>query len=249
MTTGKTIALTRWTFVGKVMSLLFNVLSRLVITFLPRSKHLLIIWLQSPSAVIWEPPKNKVSHCFHCFPVYLPWSDGTGCHDLHFLNVEFLASFFTLTFITRLSISSLSALRVVSSVCLGLLIFLPTVLITTFASFSLAVHMMYSAYKLNKEGDNIQPWHTPFPIWSQSVLPCLVLTVASWPTYRFLWRQVRWSGIPISWRIFHSLLWSTQSRVFGIINKVEVNVFMELSCVFDNPKDVVNLISGSSAFF
>ena len=72
MTTGKTIALTRWTFVGKVMSLLFNTLSRLVITFLPRSKHLLISWLQSPSAVILEPPQNKVCHCFHCFPIYLP---------------------------------------------------------------------------------------------------------------------------------------------------------------------------------
>ena len=70
-TTGKTIALTRWTFVNKVMSLLFNMLSRLVITFLPRSKHLLISWLQSPSAVILE-PQNKVSHCFHCFPIYLP---------------------------------------------------------------------------------------------------------------------------------------------------------------------------------
>ena len=69
MTTGKTIALTRQTFVGKVMSLLFNMLSRLVIIFLPRSKRLLISWLQSPSAVILEPPKNKVSHCF---PIYLP---------------------------------------------------------------------------------------------------------------------------------------------------------------------------------
>ena len=88
MTTGKTIALTRWTFVGKVMSLFLNMLSRLVITFLPRSRHLLISWLQSPSAVILEPPKNKVSHCFHCFPIYFPRSDGTGCHDLRFLNVE-----------------------------------------------------------------------------------------------------------------------------------------------------------------
>ena len=88
MTTGKTIGLTRRTFVGKVMSLLFNMLSRLVITFLPRSKHLLISWLQSPSAVILEPRKKKVSHCFHCFPIYLPRSDGTGCHDLTFLNVE-----------------------------------------------------------------------------------------------------------------------------------------------------------------
>ena len=69
MTTGKIIALTRRTLVGKVMSLLLNMLSRLVITFLPRSKHLLISWLQSPSAVILEPPKNKVSHCF---PIYLP---------------------------------------------------------------------------------------------------------------------------------------------------------------------------------
>ena len=85
MTTGKTVTLT---FVGKVMSLLFNMPSRLVITFLPRSKSLLISWLQSPSAVILEPPKNKVSHCFHCFPIYLPWSEGTECHDLSFLNAE-----------------------------------------------------------------------------------------------------------------------------------------------------------------
>ena len=85
--TGKTIALTRWAFVGKVMSLLFNMLSRFVIAFLPRSRHLLISWLQSPSAVILE-PKKIVSHYFHCFPLYLPWSDGTGCHDLRFLNVE-----------------------------------------------------------------------------------------------------------------------------------------------------------------
>ena len=69
MTTGKTIALTRRTFVGKAMSLLFNMLSRLVITFLPRSKHILILWLQSPSAVILEPPQNKVCHCFHYFAI------------------------------------------------------------------------------------------------------------------------------------------------------------------------------------
>ena len=79
MTTGKTIALTRWTFVDKAMLLLFNMLSKLVITFLPRSNCLLISWLQLPSAVILEPPKNKVCHCFHCFPIYLPWSDGTRC--------------------------------------------------------------------------------------------------------------------------------------------------------------------------
>ena len=88
MTTGKTIALTRQMFDGKVMSLVFDMLSRLVITFLPRSKRLLISWLQSPSAVILE-LQNIVCHCFHCFPIYLPWSDRTGCHDLSFLNVEF----------------------------------------------------------------------------------------------------------------------------------------------------------------
>ena len=84
ITIGKTIALTKQTLVGKVMSLLLNMLSRLVITFLPGSKCLLISWLQSPSAVILE-TKNKVCHCF---PIYLPWSDGTRCHDPRFLNVE-----------------------------------------------------------------------------------------------------------------------------------------------------------------
>ena len=88
MTTGKTIALTRWTFVDKVMSLLFNMLSMLLIAFLPRRKCLLISWLQSPSTVILE-PKNIVFHSFHCFLIYLPWSDGNRCHDLSFLNVEF----------------------------------------------------------------------------------------------------------------------------------------------------------------
>ena len=85
ITTGKTITLTRWAFVDKVMSLLFNILSRLAITFLPRSKPLLILWLQSPDAVILEPPKIV---CY-CFPIYFPWSDGTRYHDLSFLNVEF----------------------------------------------------------------------------------------------------------------------------------------------------------------
>ena len=98
MTTGKTITLTRWTFVGKVMALLLNMLSMLVITFLPRSKRLLISWLQSPSAVILEPKKDKVWHCFQCFLIYFPWSDGTRCHDLRFLNFELQSNFFTFLF-------------------------------------------------------------------------------------------------------------------------------------------------------
>ena len=90
MTIGKTISLTRWTFVGKVMSLHFNMLSRFVIAFLPKSKRLLISWVQSVTICSdFGAPQNKVCHCVHCFPIYLPWSDGTRCHDLSFLNVEF----------------------------------------------------------------------------------------------------------------------------------------------------------------
>ena len=88
MTAEKTIALTRWTFVSKITSLLFNMLSRLVIAFLPRSKSLLNSWLQSLSAVILEPKKIK-AHYFHCFPIYLLYSDGTRGHDLCFLNAGF----------------------------------------------------------------------------------------------------------------------------------------------------------------
>ena len=135
-----------------------------------------------------------------------------------------------------------------SSAYLRLLIFLPAVLIPTYASSSPAFRMMYSAYKLNKQGDNIQPWCTLFAIWNQSVVPCPVLTVASWPAYRFLKRQFRWPGIPISWRIFHSFFVTHTVKGFGIVNKAEIDVFLELSCFFDDPADVGNLISGSSAF-
>ena len=83
------IALIVWKFVRKMMSLLLSILSRFVIAFFPRSKCLLISWLQSPSAVILEPKKIKICHCFHFFPFYLPWSDGTGCQDLSFMNGEF----------------------------------------------------------------------------------------------------------------------------------------------------------------
>ena len=84
---------------------------------------------------------------------------------------------------------------------------------------------MYSAYKLNKQGDSIQPWQTPFPIWNQSVVPCPVLTVASWPPYRFLRRLVRWSGIPISFRIFQFVVVHTV-KGFDIVNKAETDVFL-----------------------
>ena len=85
MTTGKTIALTRWTFVGKLMSLLFNMLSRFVITFLPRSKCLYFMTAVTICSDFGA-PQNKVCHCFHCIPIYLPWSDGTGGHDQLYFN-------------------------------------------------------------------------------------------------------------------------------------------------------------------
>ena len=156
--------------------------------------------------------KNKVSHCFYYFPI---------CHEvmgfdamiLVFWMLSFKPTFSlsSFTFIRRLfSSSSLSAIRVVSSAYLRLMIFLPAILIPACASSSPTFHVMYSAYKLNKQGDNIQPWRAPFLIWIQLVVPCLVLTVASWAGYKFLRRQVRWSGIPVSFRIFYSLLWSMQ---------------------------------------
>ena len=114
-------------------------------------------------------PQNKVCHCFHCFPIYLPWSDGMRCHDLHFLNVEFKSSFSlpSFTFIKRLfSSSSLSTIseRVMSSAYLRLLMLLLAILNPACASSSPAFRMMYSTHKLRKQGDNIQPWHTLFPI-------------------------------------------------------------------------------------
>ena len=139
----------------------------------------------------------------------MPWSSFSECFKPTF-------SLSTITFIKRLlSSSSLSAIRAVSSAYLRWLIFLPAILIPACVSSSPAFLMMYSAYMLNKQGDNIQPWHTPFPIWNKYVVPCPVLTVASWPAYKFLRRQVRWSGIPISFRIFHSLLWSAQSKALA----------------------------------
>ena len=101
---------------------------------------------------------------------------------------------------------------------------------------------MYSVYKLNKQGDSIQPWPTPFPIWNQSVGLCPVLNVASWPAYRFNRRQVRWSGIPISFRIFQFFVRYT-FKGFGVVNKAEVDVFLVFSCFSDDPMDVGNLIS------
>ena len=162
------------------------------------------------------PQESKICHCFHFFPIYLPWSDRIGCHNLRFFEYWVLSQLFQspLSLSSRGSLVSFHFLPLewLSSAYLRLLMFLLAVLIPACASSSRAFHMMYSAYKLSKQRDNIQPWCTPFPILNQSVVTCLILTVASWPAYRFLRRQVRWSGIPISLRTFHGLLWSTQSK-------------------------------------
>ena len=195
------------------MSLLFNMLSSLVIVFLPRSKRLLVSWLQLPSAVIFE--TKKIKSLTVCIVSSSIWYEVMVPDAMIFifwmLSLKPTFSLSSFTFIKKLFSSSLPfAIRVVSSENLRLLIFLLAILIPAYASSSLAFHMMYSAYKLNKQGDNIQPWYIlepvcileTFPIWNQSVVPCPVLTVAFWPAYRFLKKQVRWSGIPISFRIF-----------------------------------------------
>ena len=208
MTIGKNIALTRWAFVGKVMSLLFNTLSRLIIAFHPRSKRLLISWLQSPSAVILEPLKIKSATVSPSMCLEVMGPDAM-------IFVFWMLSFKP-TFYSPLSLSSRGSFAFCPKggvVCVSEVIGIsPSNLDSSCASSSLAFHKMYSAYKLNKHSDNMQPWCNPFPIWNQSVVPCPVLTVASWPTYGFLRRQERWSVIFISVRVFHSLLWSTQSK-------------------------------------
>ena len=131
--------------------------------------------------------ENKVCHCFHCFPSICHEVMGPDAMILVFWMLSFKPTFSlsSFTFIKRLlSSSSLYAIKVVSYANLRLLIFLLAILIPACASSSPAFLMMYSAYKLNKQGDNVQPWRTPFPIWNESVVPCPVLTIASWPAYR-----------------------------------------------------------------
>ena len=127
--------------------------------------------------------EKKVCHCFHCLPIFLHEVIGPDAMIFVYWMLSFKSAFSlsSFTFIKRLFSSSLlSAIRIVSSAYQRLLRFLLGILIPAYASSSLTFHMMYSAYKLNKQGDNIQPWCTPFPIWNQSVVPCLVLTGASW---------------------------------------------------------------------
>ena len=148
----------------------------LVIAFLPRIKHLLIPCLQSPSAVVLESKNIKsltvsIESPSICQEDHMPWSQFSECWVLSQI-------FHSFTFIKRIfSSSSISAIRVISSAYLRLLIFLPAILFQACASSSLAFPIMYSAYELNNQGDNIPPWCTRFLIWNHSVVPCSVLSV------------------------------------------------------------------------
>ena len=136
--------------------------------------------------------EKKICHCLHFFPSICHEVLGPDPMILVLQMLSFKPAFPMSSFaiIKKVFSSSFSAIRVVSSAYLSLLIFLPAMLIPACESSSLEFHMMYSAYKLNKQGDNIQLWHTSFPIFYQSVVPCPVLTVASWLAYRFLKRQI-----------------------------------------------------------
>ena len=156
---------------------------------------ILISWLQSPFGVNLEPKKIK--------SVTVSIVSPSICHEVMGLDAMifvfwmlYLKPTFLLSFSHQVSSSSLiSAIRVVSFAYLRLLIFLLAILILACASSSPAFHMIYSAYKLSKQDYNVQRWCTPFQILSQSIVLCLVLTVASWPEYRFLRRQVRYSHL------------------------------------------------------
>ena len=174
---------------------------------------------------------------------------GTDAMILVFWTLSFKPAFSlsSFTFTKRLFSSSLlSAGTVVSSAYLRLLMFLPAVLMPAVVHPA-QLFPWCNLHLLNKQDDNMQTCCTPFPIWNQSVVSCPVLIVASWPAYRFIRRQVRWSGIPISWRIFQFVVIHTV-KGFGVVSKAEGDVFLEHFCFFYDPTDVGNLISDSSAF-
>ena len=199
-TTGRTIALTKWTLVNKITSLLFNMLSRFVIAFLPRSKCLLISWLQSPSAVMLEHNKIKSVTVSIVSPSICHEVMGPDAMILVFWMLSFKPAFSLSSFtsIKRLfSFSLLSAIRMVSSAYLRLLIFPPGKLDSSLSFIQpgilhdvLCIEVKYAGWQhtaLTYSFPNFKP-----------VYCSMSGSVSSWPAYRFLRRQVRWSSIPIS---------------------------------------------------
>ena len=219
-------------------------LSKLIIAFLPRSKHLLISWLQSPSAVIWEPPKIKSVTVSIVSPSICHEVMGLDAMIFIFWMLSFKPTFSlsSFTFIKRLFSSSLSAIRVVSSAYLRLLIFLPAILIPACASCSLAFCMMYSVHKLNKQGDTMQPWHTTFPTLESNSNCCFLNCIQiSQEAGQLVWYSHTFKTFP-QFVVIHTI------KDCGLVNEAEVDVFLELSHFFDDPTDVGSLISGFSAF-
>ena len=188
-TTGKTIALTRWTVVSKVMSLLFNTPFMFAAGFLPRRKSFNFMAAVTVCSDFGAYKRKSVTaSTFSSSTCHKVMGPDAMIFFFWMLSFNPAFSFSSFTLIKRLfSSSSLSAFRVESSTYLRL-IFLLEILISVYDSSSPTFYMMYSAFKLNKQGNNIQPCCTLFPNLNQSIIPCLVLTVASWPTYRFLRR-------------------------------------------------------------
>ena len=225
-------------------------LSRLVIAFLSRSKRLLISWLSHHVQWFWRTPKIK--------SVTVSIVPPSICHEVMGPDAMFFVFWmlsFTICF-TFLFQCHQKALQLLFTFCHKGGVFCISEVIdisssnlnSSCASSNPAFCMVYSAYKLNKQGDNIHLWSSPFPTWNQSIVLSVVLTVVSWPAYRFLRRQVRWSGTPISLRVFHSLLWSTWSKV-SVLSMKQKWIHLEFPCFCYDPRDVVILISGSSTFF
>ena len=229
MTTGKTIlialtlwtlALTIWTFFGRVTSLVFNCLG-LSFNFVPRNNCLAAVTIYSDL----EPKKRKsvTTSTFLlsiCHAVMGPDAMILVCLFVCLFCLNPTLSLSSFILIKRLfSSSSLSAIRVLSSTHLRLLMFLLPILISAWNSSSLAFLMKLSVYRLNKQGE--QQTVLSHSFLNLKPIPYRVLTVASWPAYRFLRRSVRCSGIPISLRIFHCLLWSTepQALVYSVTQK------------------------------
>ena len=166
--------------------------------------------------------KNKV---WHCFPIYFPWSDGTRCHDLCFLNAEFkpASSLSSFTFIKRLfSSSSLSAISVVSSAYLRLLIFPLAIFSPVCASSSPAFHMMYSVHKLNKQGDNIQPVYCSMSGSNCYFLTCIQISQEAGQVVYYSHLLKSFPQFAVTIRV----------KGFGIVNKAEVDISLELSYFF-----------------
>ena len=218
--------LTLQILVSKVIPPLVNMLATFVIAFLPRSKCLFISWLQSPSTVILKPKKIKY-HCCHFVPFYLPWSDGLDTMISYFLMLIFKPtfSFYFFTLIRRFfSSSSLSPIRVVSSAYLSLLIFLPENLIPSCASSSTAFHIMFSAYKLNKQGDNLQPIVLLSQFWTSQLFPVrfwlLLLNPiqVSQETGKVVWYFHLFKNFP-QFVMIHTV------KDFSLVNEAEVDFF------------------------